>query len=358
VAWQRYTYSIVYLIHSNLLNTAMYSIFSLFTVAGRPKHWGGSTVRELGSKGRTVLVSARKRSNLAAELSKAAQTRTLMPPPPRTTIFKRARTEERSTFPPRAPGASTETLPQPSMDTSTLSFTPAFLSSRLPKTVSEEDQVEGNESLPDSMLTLSPRLGSPSGMYSPPSRKNGKAKNSKAGALSRRLKVIRDAVKGDSVRFQCGQYPFSAKAAFDMNDPRNRAKSYMDVTVMKDSCPWAKDSSQRLTVLAFVHTHELTTTTTTQAQQVAAVDAAFDPKNCLAWLCFSFETAREQNLSLGSELRIYNAVAIPVANKSDAKDPVDFIVLCTQLCEPYPAVLPKLPEVASITSMVDQNIET
>jgi hypothetical protein len=28
-----------------------------------------------------------------------------------------------------------------------------------------------------------------------------------------------------------------------------------------------------------------------------------------------FETAREQNLRIGSELRIYNAVAIPVASK-------------------------------------------
>jgi hypothetical protein len=88
------------------------------------------------------------------------------------------------------------------------------------------------------------------------------------------------------------------------------------------------------------------------------VNAAFDCKMCMAWFCFSFETAREQNLRIGSELRIYNAVAIPVASKSDAKDPVDFIVLCTQLCEPYPAVLPKLPEVANITSMVDQNIKT
>jgi hypothetical protein len=240
------------------------------------------------------------------------------------------------------------------MDTSTLSFTPAFLSSRLPtNTVSEEDQVDGNESFPESTHMLSPRLGSPTGMYSPPSRKTGKSKISKAGPgpLSRRLKVIRDAVKGDSVRFQCGQYPFSAKAAFDMNDPRNRSKSYMDVTVMGDSCPWAKDSSQRLTVLAYIHTHEPTTTT-------HAVDAAFDCKKCMVWLCFSFETAREQNLRIGSELRIYNAVAIPVASKSDAKDPVDFIVLCTQLCEPYPAVLPKLPDVASITSMVDQNIKT
>jgi hypothetical protein len=241
------------------------------------------------------------------------------------------------------------------MDTSTLSFTPSFLSSRLPtKTVSEEDQVDGNESFPDSMLTLSPRLGSPTGMYSPPSRKAGKGKISKVGALSKRLKMIRDGVKGDSVRFQCGQYPFSAKAAFDMNDPRNRAKSYMDVTIIGDSCPWAKDSSQRLTVLAYIHTHEPTTTT----QQAAAVDAAFDCKKCMVWLCFSFETAREQNLRIGSELRIYNAVAIPVASKSDAKDPVDFIVLCTQLCEPYPSVLPKLPEVASVTSMVDKHIET
>jgi hypothetical protein len=336
----------------------MYYIFLLSNVVDRPKHWGGSTARTIGSTGRTALVSVRKRSSLAAELSKAAQTRTLMPPPPRTTTFKRARTEERSSFPPRAPEAPTEALAQPSsMDTSTLSFTPAFLSSRLPptKTVSEEDQVEGNESFPDSMLTLSPRLGSPTGMYSPPSRKTGKSKINKAGPgpLSRRLKVIRDAVKGDSVRFQCGQYPFSAKAAFDMNDPRNRSKSYMDVTVMGDSCPWAKDSSQRLTVLAYIHTHEPTTTT----QQAAAVDATFDCQKCMTWLCFSFETAREQNLRIGSELRIYNAVAIPVASKSDAKDPVDYIVLCTQLCEPYPAVLPKLPEVASITSMVDQSIE-
>jgi hypothetical protein len=272
-----------------------------------------------------------------------------MPPPPRIAPPKRARTDEGLTFLSRVLGASAEALPQQNMDTTTLSFTPAFLSSRIPKTVPEEDQVEGNESFSDALLTLSPRLGSPAGMYSPPSRKTAKGKTSKAGPLSRRLKVIRDAAKGDSVRFQCGQYPFSAKAVFDMSDPRNRAKSYMDVTVMGNSCSWAKDS-QQLTFLAFIHTHEPTT-------QAAAGNDTFDSKKCLAWLCCSFETARGQGLRIGSELRIYNAVAIPIANKSDSKDPVDFIVLCTQLCEPYPAVLPKLPDVATINSMTDQSIE-
>lgn len=176
-------------------------------------------------------------------------------------------------------------------------------------------------------------------MYSPTPKKS----KNKAGPLSKRLKTLRDATKGDSVRFQCGQYPFSKTAAFDMNDPRNRAKSYMDVTILGESVSWVNKDWQRLTVLVYVHAHRRTGTT-------EADNANIGKQQCLAWLCVSFDTAREQSLCVGSELRMYNAVATPVSKQAEhanSKDAVNLIVMA-QLCEPYPSILPKLANAQAI----------
>jgi hypothetical protein len=257
---------------------------------------------------------------------------------------KRARTETVGNVP-MDPAPSTDG--SPFEKNATFSFTPAFLSSRVSEIVPAE-QVEGVDSaFPETLTTtnLSPRFGCPSGMFSPPTRKSGKSKTNKTGPLCKRLKVLRDAVKGDSVRFQSGQYRFSVKSTFDLNDPRNRAKSYMDVTVLGESCSWAGKDSQRVTVLVFIHAH--CPTHSTDAGDVALVS-----QKCLAWLCVSFETARAQNIRTGSELRLYNAVAVPLTLPSDALDVNARFVVVAQLCEPYPAVLEKLPDAASIANTV------
>ena len=211
----------------------------------------------------------------------------------------------------------------------------------------------------------------PNPLRSPPSpsraRKGSRSRatSSAAGALSKRLSAIRDGIKGDTVRFQSGQYPFSM-SSLDMNDPRNRAKTYMDVTILGNSMD---RQQQRVTLLGFVHTFAYkAVAVAAAASKVESEEASSSTPtnlqpNSLAWICFTYETAREKKVGVGSQLRIYNAVPVPltvslVHNDDENKNRlsasphsnVKWIVLCTSLCENYPSCLPKLPNVETILS--------
>ena len=173
----------------------------------------------------------------------------------------------------------------------------------------------------------------------------------KAGPLMRRLRALRSAVDGDRVRFQSGMYPFgqSASRRFDLSDPRNCATSYMDVSIVSEPLSW--EENERVTVLGFIHANEKLSGSNRDACLVGNQINA-----CFAWLTFTYETAREQKLCQGSQLRIYNAISVPT------KDPIQVdglgeeqvmvedrtcnqTVICTQLCEPYPDSLPTLPSI-------------
>lgn len=218
----------------------------------------------------------------------------------------------------------------PSLNTS---FVPAFLSTPASNPIPADD-INAND---DDDGFAEATVHSPTPAYQSPIPKSRK-KSSQGGPLFKRLKLIRDAVKGDTIRFQSGQYPFTKTTSFDMNDPRNRATSYMDVTVVGSGAAW--EDQQKLTFLGFVHAH------------VAQTTSAPLPGSCLAWLCFSYETVRERNLQPGSQLRIYNPVTVPFV---EAKPPdrlamptVEWIVACTQLCESYPDCLPQLPDLDTV----------
>jgi hypothetical protein len=186
--------------------------------------------------------------------------------------------------------------------------------------------------------------------------------------LAKRLKSIRDGVKGDAIRFSSGQYPFSVRSV-NRNDPRNRADSVCDVTVLGNPIPWdthargeaslnhRQSSQQRLmTALCYVHSWTF----------LNAARTDIDSKLCemkgeeLAWIVFAYDTAHEQNLVKGSQLRIYNSVLIPAAGTKSSGESkgdeavtagVNWIVMCSQRCEAYPSsVLSPLPDVSSVAS--------
>lgn len=172
----------------------------------------------------------------------------------------------------------------------------------------------------------------------------------------KRLRALRSAVDGDAIRFQSGMYPFaqSATRRFDLSDPRNRATSFMDVSIVCEPVPW--DEHQRITVLGFIHRFE----------KVGGKQRANDIENVavesgrFAWISFTYDTAREQNVRKGSTLRIYNTISVPCSTLTQIEgygaDSVvenrccDQTVLCTQLCEQYPDSLPKLPDVVQVKS--------
>lgn len=319
----------------------------------RPQHWGASrTPALLMPQGWKRAVSPRS-SHLAA----AAQRKTR----PNSTLTQPIRSSFLSTTTRKQSGRS------PAQDSSRISFAPSFVHFR--KSIEQEDSVEevqeSSTGRSESGAYQTPRIlqrfnlnsnaadsaGSCNG--STPNSGNRRRKRNasmklKAGPLMKRLRAIRSAVDGDRVRFQSGMYPFaqSASRRFDMSDPRNRATSYMDVSIVGEAVPW--DENERVTVLGFIHANEKLPSSDNDAGLVGT------PKSAgFAWLSFTYETAREQKLCQGSRLRIYNALSVlskaPIQvdgleEEHEVKDiTCNQTVICTQLCESYPDSLPTLP---------------
>ena len=214
--------------------------------------------------------------------------------------------------------------PKEAIEPTRHSFAPSFLSS-------------SSSPAPNSGVT-SPGFQSPQLQPS----FGGRGKKSKAlfsGRLCKRLQFIRDTIRGDKIRFQSGQYPFSI-ASLDMNDPRNRATSILDITLLETSGASNRDS-QKVLMLGFVH---------------HATGGLSHLISQYAWVCFACDTARELVVVNGYQLRIYNAVSMesttPMGGSGPSSLPaVKWTILATTLCEAYPNLLPKLPDVPAVPSL-------
>ncbi|GKY93796.1 hypothetical protein MPSEU_000346800 [Mayamaea pseudoterrestris] len=212
------------------------------------------------------------------------------------------------------------------------SFMPSFLLDAMPAEHSNAiDEVSNhlpdleivNDASPFSVYGGGKNAHFPPPLFaSPPPNK--KRKN---GVLMGRLQQIRSDILGDAIRLQSGQYPFQKKIpAFDTNDPRTRATSWMNVTIVGDMDTWGVEttgsSSQQLFALGFVHDH---------VALAHGMDAAQKPKECLVMLLLNKQPIRSLNLQKGSALRLYNTVATAVLG------PITWVVTCTDLCELYPS---------------------
>jgi hypothetical protein len=166
----------------------------------------------------------------------------------------------------------------------------------------------------------------------PPTFASPPTKRRKVGTLTNRLRAVRSGILGDMIRFQSGQYPFQKKmSAFDMNDPRGRAKSYMDITLLRDATKFGSEPSnnQMLKALAYVHQHVVQGSCSAQALT-----------HRLVWVIFGKDADRSHGLRATLALRIYNAVTV------ELQSPLEWTVVCTDLCERYPVdVLGKLPAI-------------
>lgn len=170
-------------------------------------------------------------------------------------------------------------------------------------------------------------------LQSPLDARGKKSKAMFSGRLCKRLQSIRDTTRGDKIRFQSGQYPFSVMSV-DMNDPRNRATSVVDVTLLETSYQSNREGHKVL-MLGFVH---------------HATGSLSNLVSQYSWICFSCDTAREQVMTNGTQLRVYNAVSMglskPLFGSHASHLPtIEWLILATTLCEPYPNELPKLPDV-------------
>jgi hypothetical protein len=147
--------------------------------------------------------------------------------------------------------------------------------------------------------------------------------------------------------------------AVDLNDPRRKAKTYTDVTIVgREDCNgvalpicWShgregastKNGTHQhdglLTVLCHIHTH---------GAMIRGNPTSTTISQVFAWISFTRTTARNVGLQSGLELRLYGAILVPIRRAPCRSTPHDrqqcrFIVLCTHLCEKYPGKLDPVP---------------
>lgn len=186
----------------------------------------------------------------------------------------------------------------------------------------------------------------------------------KTGPWTKRLAALKSTQTNDAMKLQ---HPGMNRhcVSFDLNDPRKRAKYFTDVTILTSDeeyhggnpKSWSLAASgtatfgdpSLLTVLCHIHQHARSTSRGSESSSSSGemVSKAF------AWISFTRTTARNIGLRKGIELRLYDAVLLPVrriiAFEGGSPDPVEgemdcrFLVICTQLCETHPGKLDPVP---------------
>lgn len=249
--------------------------------------------------------------------------------------------------------------------------------------VLEDDDCDDNDAdgLELNRQTYSPLLNDtsqdPSILLQKPKSRRRKTK----GPLTKLLHITRVSLEADCARLRSGSYPYRPfeMRKHDVNDPRNRADTIMDVTVLEIPAPFAASKEDFMVVaLAFVHEYtenmlkirtirnpgrsrrvcHVSPSSTGRSEEGGIVDTSSDvdnkehlnmgvgmggrtslfQKSTKAWLCFRRDTCTELGIIQGTQLRLYNPQCIPMVEPSA----VSLFVVCTRLCEIYPSDLPPL----------------
>ncbi len=204
-----------------------------------------------------------------------------------------------------------------------------------------------------------------------PGKNRSSKHHNKGGAWTKRLAILKSNQTNDVMKLQHdGMNRHSI--SYDLNDPRKRANTYTDVTILSDedchgvniknwvlnqtvTSPSSGDGTL-LTVSSYIHEHA-----PVKGSARESVGKSF------AWISFTRATARNVGLENGMNLRIYNAVLLPVRQGSGkttihgSKTESRFLVICTQLCERHPSVVSHVPnlDTAMITEgQTDYDVPT
>lgn len=200
--------------------------------------------------------------------------------------------------------------------------------------------------------------------YQTPPRSSKKSQ----GPLSRLLNSMRRSIDADSVRLQSGLFAYQPEDAkrFDVNNPRNRAETIMDVTVIGDHLkPFVNDEA-KVVVLGYVHNFlknkrmiqtlqmpsrvgkirniaapHTNTTICNDCEEEGAhgnMDLFNNPTFML--ICLTRENYSELSVCDGKQLRLYNPIIVQSFGSTRFS-----IVVGTRLCEVRPVELPHLPKV-------------
>ena len=205
-----------------------------------------------------------------------------------------------------------------------------------------------------------------------PKKSARKSKKNK-GPFSRMLHSIRASSEADRARFHSGNYPYRQpdKRRHDVNDPRNRAETIMDMTVISHPAPIG--SGESASIVAYVHQHVKNDTKiqtmrmpgrsrrfrhvaselrSDDADADAGIDTNDDDNDSsslmetegYALVCFTRDLFVDLAIEVGSKIRIYNAQIINREVVSSGSEEMQGrpVVVCTNLCEVYPSELPPL----------------
>ena len=201
--------------------------------------------------------------------------------------------------------------------------------------------------------------------YQTPPRSSKKSQ----GPLLRLLHSMRRSIDADSARLQSGMFAYRSEddTRIDVNDPRNRAETIMDLTIVGDNPkPFINDES-KVVVLGYVHDFFKNKGMIRTVQMpmrwgkirnIAAPNNTAIRDDCdlkdvkddlelfndpaFVWICFTRENYFELSIGNGKQLRLYNPIVLESFGSNSFS-----IVIGTRLCEARPMGLPQLPKVPS-----------
>jgi hypothetical protein len=165
------------------------------------------------------------------------------------------------------------------------------------------------------------------------------------GTLSQLLQTIRKSIESDLVRFQSSHYlqhhyhrdvgevRGNTDNIMDFNNPRNRAETIVDVTIIGGNVVPFATGSNKVIILGHVHSFIKKNKNNT----TASMENKYLPTN--AWLCFNPQTIKEHGIHSGRQLRIYDAMLL--VNYDGMSLPLWRlpVILCSSLCESCPKQL-------------------
>lgn len=232
---------------------------------------------------------------------------------------------------------------------SSFSFAPSFVAKKA--SALSQDSI-GEDSGDDCRMVIAPNRQS----LTPPPFKRRRRSKIASGEWVQRFVALQNAQNNDAVRLQNRAF---SKVLLDLSDPRKRAKTSMDVTILGQYIgPWINVADdKKLTVLGYAHRHTNQKTRVEKNRHSQKRTLTQDEVNTVsrgffAWFTFTLSTARRIELQQGCKLRIYNPIVLPCRapfkldappksmfaaeeDKMENHDTVccDKTVICTQLCE-------------------------
>lgn len=202
--------------------------------------------------------------------------------------------------------------------------------------------------------------------------RKSESSNAKSGYLVQRLRSLRNTDQRTAMRLRSGQYSNSGSSSAFMSrkrrrsgndylDLKNNASSTVDATVSGSSLSETNASIMgegRNALVAYIHRYTMTKQPLSGHNE--QINGMATP--CFAWIIMSQDEIREQGISDGGtkQLRFYDAVVIPPrvvstnpstvasneVNQHDINSQNMPTIVCTHVCQEYPAEQPLLEEVS------------